>query len=96
MNRITRKHLDHLVNCLNTATGSPVDYFSDEINERGNRCTAIGHYCLDWAYNGVQLQRVCNKSGGVCTISDGGYITQRQLYGQLRAILEVLNQCKGA
>lgn len=80
--RITERDLDKTVLRLNELTGSPTSYFNDE------RKTNIGHFCLDCAYSGVQLQRVVNHSGGVSTVFNCGYTTKRELYSLMQAFVE--------
>jgi len=80
--RITEKDLSKAVERLNELTGSPLTYMDE------NRKTNIGHFCLDYAYGGVQLQRVCNLSGGVSTVFHCGYITKGGLYNLIHAFID--------
>lgn len=50
--------------------------------------STVGAYTLDGAYGGWQLQRYCNESGGVSTISKGGYISKRELYNQVAVLVD--------
>lgn len=75
--RITNKDLNRLVEQLNILVNG-------EHVESGFK---PGQYILDWAYGGVQLQRVETKGGGVHTVSHDGYGTKRQLYSFLRAFI---------
>jgi hypothetical protein len=88
--RITRAMLDRKIEALNVATGRPLTYFAGDSRE-----TSIGHYCLDGAYGGWQLQQVMNTSGGVRTISSGGYVSMRALYEQIACAVEVIRTVKG-
>ena len=87
--RVTERDLDNAVLRLNELTGSPKSYFNDE------RKTNIGHFCLDYAYGGVQLQRVVNQSGGVSTVFNCGYITKGGLYNLIHAFIEGYKTAKG-
>ena len=87
--RITEKDLTKLVARLNELTGSPLTYMDE------NRKTNIGHFCLDYAYGGVQLQRVCNHSGGVSTFFNTGYTTKRELYNSIHAFIDGYKTAKG-
>ena len=79
--RITEKDLDKAVERLNKLTGSPLTYMNED------RKTNIGHFCLDYAYGGVQLQRVCNHSGGVRDVLITGFVTKKELYAQIHAFI---------
>lgn len=80
--RITEKDLTKLVERLNELTKSPTTYFGED------RKTNIDHFCLDYAYSGVQLQRVTNYSGGVSTFFNTGYTTKRELYNLIHAFID--------
>lgn len=80
--RVTEKDLTKLVERLNELTSSPLTYMDE------NRKTNIGHFCLDYAYGGVQLQRVCNHSGGVSTFFNTGYTTKGGLYNLTHAFID--------
>jgi hypothetical protein len=79
--RITEKDLERIVLTLNTLTDSPIAYFGE------NRKVNIGHFCLDWAYGGVQLKRVVTESGGVTLIFPCGYVTKKDLYWLIDAYI---------
>lgn len=87
--RITEKDLTKIVERLNELTGSPLTYMDE------NRKTNIGHFCLDYAYGGVQLQRVCNHSGGVSTFLNSGYTTKRELYNLIHAFIDGYKTAEG-
>lgn len=76
-NRITQSDLDYQVSALNENAGfGPNPKYS-----------TIGAYTLSYAYGGVQLQQYANESGGVRTISLGGYGTKRELYHFMNGML---------
>ena len=77
--RITEKDLNKAVERLNKLTGSPLTYMNED------RKTNIGHFCLDYAYGGVQLQRVCNHCGGVSNVLHSGFVTKKELYSLINA-----------
>lgn len=80
--RVTERDLDNVVLRLNLLTNSPAEYFNEE------RKTNIRHFCLDYAYGGVQLQRVTNHSGGVSTVFNCGYTTKKELYSLIHAFID--------
>ena len=79
--RITEKDLTKLVERLNKLTNSPTTCMDE------NRVTNIGHFCLDYAYGGVQLQRVCNKAGGVSDVFNARYTSKKELYNLIHAFI---------
>jgi len=83
--RITRDDLEYLVKKINTLTNSPQEQFTR--NEDGKLKGNIGNYHLSGAYGGVKLERMSNPSGGVSTVSIGGFIPKRELYNQLLAFI---------
>lgn len=78
--RITESDLKSVVARLNRITNSPKTYMTD-----GK--TNIGHYCLSWAYCGVQLQRICTDGDATTNVLGGGYGTKRELYEKLHAFI---------
>ncbi len=85
MDRITQKQLDSLVEELNVKTGNPTSYGSREADRFK---TNVGHYHLYQAYGGVELVQTMNEGGGITVISRNGCTTKRDLYGQIRALLD--------
>lgn len=77
MHRIKSSYLENQVKQLNIKSGFPDAKYS-----------TVGAYTLDGAYGGWQLQQYVNEQGGVSVISKGGYVSKRELYNQLGAILE--------
>lgn len=92
--RITQKDLECLRDRINVATGSPMAAYTKQADGtyKGN----IGHYCLDYAYGGVKLERLVSEGGGVETITTGGYGTKRELYGLMQAFLAGIGEGKQA
>jgi hypothetical protein len=89
--RITRAMLDRKLEALNAATGQPLTYFAGDSRE-----ASIGHYYLEGSTcGGWQLNQVMNTSGGVYTISSGGYVSMRALYEQIACAIEVIRTVKG-
>ena len=78
--RVTDQHLHGLVHRINLVTNSPETPWT---NGKAN----VGHYHLDWAYGGVKLDRMYNESGGVESVSIGGFITKRALFDWMDAWL---------
>ena len=93
MKRVTQKDLEILVDRINVVTGSPREYSTKD--ESGKYFHSnIGHYHLSYAYGGVKLERLCNESGGVSTVSHDGYGTKRQLYSFMIAFLDGFQESK--
>jgi hypothetical protein len=90
--RITDKHLEHLVDRINEVTGSPRAAYTKDAN--GNYKANIGNYHLSHAYGGVCLHRMHNEGGGVTTPLVYGHVPKRELYNALRAYLTGLEQRK--
>jgi hypothetical protein len=90
--RITDKHLKSLVDYINTITDSPKESY--KLGQDGRYHAQIGCYCLDYAYSGVQLQRICNDGGGVSQPIGGGYGTKRELYEKLQAYIRGIQDGK--
>ena len=89
-NRITQKDLEILVKRINEATKSPIAQYI--ATPPDNKIKAnIGNYHLSYAYGGVKLERMCNESGGVNTVSTGGFGTKRELYNWMQAFLRGLS-----
>ena len=84
--RITEKILRGSVESLNLVSGQPVEPYT--IGEDGNYHANIGNYHLDQAYGGSQLAQMVNDGGGITTISCGGYVTKRELYNQIQALIK--------
>lgn len=84
-NRITQRDIEILVDRINEATDSPMEY-CDRSTETPFK-SHIGHYHLDYAYGGVRLSRVMNEGGGINVISTGGFGTKRELYNWMQAFL---------
>ena len=73
--KISKADLEKLLLKLNTLTNSPTEFMTDgKMN--------VGHYHLDWAYGGVQLQRL-TSTGGSCYTVINGYGTKHQLYDSM-------------
>lgn len=88
MQRITDKQLKAVVDRINRITGSHENYCSEDGS------TTIGHYCLDGAYGGVSLHRICSAGGGVTDVLSCGHVTKRQLYELMHAWIRGYNAAK--
>jgi len=89
MERITKKQLEFVTAKINSATSSPPDRFTDRnTNNHINLVTNKGHYYIQGAYGGYQLQRIVNRGGGAQDITRGGFIPKRDLYYQLWAFYD--------
>ena len=92
MDRITNKQLESLVSYLNKITNSPDKSYS--IGEDGLYHANPGCYCLDGAYGGVNLNRICNDGGGVNTPLGGGFYTKKELYNKISAFIKGIEEGK--
>lgn len=87
MQRITMKDLESVVNRINLVTKSPLIAYVKE----GTRYVGqVGHYHLSGAYGGWCLHRMDNKSGGITTPINSGYVSKRELYNLMHAYLRGL------
>lgn len=75
-NRITMKDLEILLSNLNEKA----------VNMSNPPYGTVNAYTFSQAYGGIKLEQYCN-SGGVRTISTGGYGTKRELYNFMRGML---------
>jgi len=81
--RITNANLKSLCDTLNNRTGNPRTYC-----QSADRYTAnVGHYHVSHAYGGVALCQVVSKSGGVTDVLYSGYVTERDLWNRMHALL---------
>ena len=79
MQQITIKNLEGVVKRLNGLVGI------DKPNYR-----TIGEYVLDGAYGGWKLARLVSEGGGQEDISSGGFVSKRELWNQVQAIIKVV------
>ena len=89
MDRITRKHLDYLINQINTLTGSPMEYCT---RIDGKFKCNIGNYHIYSAYGSVGLHRTMNEGGGATDVIGLG--TKRELYNQMQAFIRGIESTK--
>ena len=81
--RVTEKDLKAVCARINAITGSPDKPYIDGVAQ-------IGNYHVSGAYGGWELQRMCNKSGGI-TVVISGYQPKKDLYHQMHAFISGLN-----
>lgn len=86
--RIKQSDLETLVHTINTLTDSPLESHTKQAD--GTYKANIGHYCLSYAYGGVNLHRIVSDGGGVTTPLGGGYHTKRELYYRLQSFIHGL------
>ena len=84
--RITMKHLEGLVDRLNTVTNNPLKPW--EKDESGQFFANVGNYHLDGAYGGWSLYKMVNVAGGVEDVLRCGHVTKRELYNRISALLQ--------
>lgn len=94
MQRTTKEHLQGRIDQINAITKSPLEPYKKR-RVKGRYPANVGHYCLDSAYGGVMLVRICSDTGAETNISSGGYITKRELFDQLGSMINILVQAKG-
>ena len=80
MQRITDKHLDAIVDRLNSITNSPVVPYVNGVAQ-------VGNYHISHAYGGVCLHRMYNDAGGVSSPLSTGHISKRELAGLLHSFI---------
>jgi hypothetical protein len=84
VSQITIKHLESLVERLNTIAGeNPQPYDTTKTKNRAN----VGTYLLDGAYGGWKLARICTDGGGQVDPIGGGYDSKRETYEKIRAFI---------
>lgn len=76
MNTITMANLEGAIKRLNALVGI------DKPNGR-----TVGEYVLDGAYGGWKLTRLVSVGGGQSDISCGGFVSKRELWNQIQAII---------
>lgn len=86
--RITQRALEISIERLNTAQGKNVKPYTR--TPEGQFKANIGSYVLDQAYGGNELQRIANEDGSITVISLGGYVTKKELYYQIHAMLNII------
>ncbi len=89
--RITERHLQGLVDRLNKISGTPLTTYT---KTKDKYIANIGNYHIDHAYGGVELQQICNLSGGVTDVLGTGHVTKRDLYNQIHAFIRGLDTGK--
>ena len=90
--RITDKHLNGLIQRINTMLDVPTEAYSKD--ETGKLKANIGTWHLTGAYGGVSVYEVVNIGGGVTTPLGGGYVTKRELYNKLSSFIAGLEWSK--
>lgn len=84
--RITQRMIQAQVDRLNRLTGQPVDALTRDSN--GHLRTNVGHYLIDFAYGGVELQQYMSPGGAVNIPLNAGHGTKRELYEALSAYIQ--------
>lgn len=84
-NRVTMSQLYDLLSRINAKAG-----FNESVKlwnqVDGKNTSTVGMYCLNGAYGGWQMARICNESGGQSTVTHG-FVSKRELYNLMRAFL---------
>ena len=89
MNRIKMKDLEILVDRLNRIKKTPMEPWSKCNDKKSDFKGNIGNYHIDSAYGGHKLVQMSNINGGIKKITYG-YITKRELYEKLTAMITIL------
>jgi|DEB0MinimDraft_6_1074348.scaffolds.fasta_scaffold00826_19 hypothetical protein len=87
MERITIKHLRHVVALLNDAAGAAREPYTRD--EQGQFRANVGTFTIDRAYGGFRLERITSEGGGARDISPRG--TAREVHEFIRAMLAGLD-----
>ena len=80
MNIRTMRNLQGAVNRLNGLHG----VHGEQVHPAYNH---VGSFQLDVAYGGWKLVQVVNEQGGQSDISCGGFVSKRELWNQIQAII---------
>jgi hypothetical protein len=92
MDRITKAHLQFMVDQINDLTDSPKEPYSQD--DAGQLRANIGNYHLSWAYGGVSLHRMCSPGGGITTPLHCGHIPKRDLYDLMHAFIRGIDAAR--
>ena len=85
-NLVTIKHLQAIVDRINSMTNSPMHPYVKR--EDGSAYDAqIGNYHLSHEYGGVALHRMSNYSGGVTNVLMSGHVPKRELQTAMFAFI---------
>ena len=82
MQKITRRHLDDVVNYLNRITNNPDESYT---NKDGKLIGNVGNFHISSAYGGVSLHQTMNESGGIRDVLGCGHVPNRELYNLIHA-----------
>jgi hypothetical protein len=93
MDRITRKHLDSIVDRINSVLDMPETPYATIRDDRCGLVANAGNYHLDMVYGGYRLVRMC-EGGGTRDMSPRG--TKRETYEYCRAFLDGISAATGA
>lgn len=91
---VTMKHLEAVVARINRAAGTPETPWTKQ--KDGKIKSNIGNYHIDNAYGGVQLVQMMNEGGGIRVMTNGGFVTKRELCNQLHTFLAGLEEGRAA
>lgn len=83
--RITNKQLENAIYELNQVTGQPVKAW---VKTESGYKASIGCYHLAGAYGGYQLHQIMNYGGGVHNVFSVGYVSKRELYNLICAMIQ--------
>ena len=83
--RITNKHLENAIYELNQVTSQPVQAW---VKTDSGYKASVGCYHLAGAYGGYQLHQMANEGGGVHNVFGVGYVSKRELYNLIRAMIQ--------
>lgn len=86
MSRITMKHLEGLVERLNSMTNSPPQTYVK--NSEGRYKAQIDNFHLDGAYGGWALYRICSDGGACNDISGCGHVPKKELYDRISSLIQ--------
>jgi hypothetical protein len=82
MRRITLKDLDHVVDAINTAQGTPLEPWT---KVDGKFVPTAWNYHLSSGFGGYALHRHGSSGSGIRDIFQVGHVPKRELHGLLQA-----------
>lgn len=83
--RITTKQLQNAIDELNEVSNQPLQPW---VKTESGYKASIGCYHLAGAYGGYQLHQMANEGGGVHNVFYVGYVSKRELYNFICAMVQ--------
>ena len=93
--RIKEAQLHTLIKTLNEITGNETNPYRTDPETGRYAGSNIGTYMLDQAYGGNRLVQIANEHGGITVVSNGGFVTKRELWNQLHTLIRFAHLQEG-